>query len=96
VLNPVAAGVDGLNFFVENMTIHQFGGTLVQETKIMSYKGMVDPMTGAEVDMNFQVAVDITFGEGSPILGSVSGTLAAIRNYIWQDVVGPLSAYIPS
>ena len=81
----------------EFLQIHSIGGPLEQKTPLISWRGAVGISSGAEVQMNPEVAIRVGFADRAPAIVAhrdVLEVLAEIRDYIRSEVVGNLQPFL--
>jgi hypothetical protein len=91
--------VAGPNAYIEYLQLHAAGGPLERKTPLITWGGIRDPMTGAEVKVDYSVAMHIAFSEAdpkpdAPIDGKeVLEVLFGIRDFIAFQVVPNLESF---
>jgi hypothetical protein len=82
---------------IDYMEIHGTGGPLQRKTPLLTWRGVTDMSTGAEVDVNYQIALHVAFSEQGPKVvahQNVLDRLFQVRNYVVQEVIPNLQPFI--
>ncbi len=91
--------IAGPNAYIEYLQLHASAGPLERKTPLVTWGGIRDPTTGAEVKMHYSVAMHIAFSEADPKPDAPIGgkevleVLFAIRDYIAFQVI-PMQALL--
>jgi hypothetical protein len=94
-LGPTSIG--GGDVFIKYLQLHGAGGPLKEKTPLLTWGGVVNPTTGAEVDVNYQVALQVAFAQEGPSEvadRNVLNTLVEIRNYVVGEVIPNLQPFL--
>jgi len=94
-LGPTSIG--GGDVHITHLQLHGGGGALKEKTPLLTWGGVFNPTTGAKVDVNYQVALQVAFAEQGPPVVATTNTLdvlAAIGGYVRGEVIPNLQPFL--
>jgi hypothetical protein len=96
-LGQTIVGQGGQFVYIGHLEIHGRGGHLESKTPLLTWGGIHDPTGQTEVNVEYQIALQVAFADAAPrlVVGrNVLDCLDEIRNYVAGEVVPNLQPFL--